>query len=62
METPTMLETVMSYVGQLTTQLGSTLSNTTLQPFILIPTAIGVLGAIIGLARRVAKVGSGRRR
>lgn len=62
METPTMLQTIMSYVTQFTTQLGTTLTDTTLQPFILIPTGIGVLGAIIGMAKRVARVGSGRRR
>lgn len=62
METTTMLTTIMSYVSQFATQVGSILTDTTLQPFILIPTGIGVLGATIGLAKRVARIGGGRRR
>lgn len=52
----------LDYWDDLVGCLKTVLTDTNLQPFILIPTGFGVLGAIIGQAKRVVRIGSGRRR
>ena len=58
----TMLETVMNYVGEFATQVGSVITDKNLQPFLLIPTGLGVFGAIVSQAKRITRIGGGRRR
>lgn len=57
-----MLATLGSYVTQMFTWVGTALTDNDIQPFILIGTAVGIVGAIVGLAKRVARIGGGRRR
>ena len=57
-----MLATLGTYVTQMFTWVGTALTNDDIQPFVLIGTAVGVVGAIVGLAKRVARIGGGRRR
>ena len=57
-----MLATLGSYVTQMFTWVGTALTDNDIQPFILIGTAVGIVGAIVGLAKRVARIGGGRKR
>lgn len=58
----TMISTIGTYVTQMFSWVGDALTDTDIQPFILLVTAVGVTGAIVGLAKRVARIGGGRRR
>lgn len=58
----TMLETIMGYVSEFATQVGSVIVDKNLQPFLLIPTGLGVFGAIVSQAKRITRIGGGRRR
>lgn len=56
-----MLATLGTYVTQVIGWTGDALTDTDIQPFLLIVTAVGIVGAIIGLAKRITRIG-GRRR
>lgn len=57
----TMLATLGTYVTQMFTWVGTALGNDDLQPFFLIGTAVGVVGAIVGLGKRITRIGSRRK-
>lgn len=54
--------TLGTYVTQMFTWVGAAITNENIQPFLLIGSAVGVVGAVVGLGKRITRVGSGRRR
>ena len=57
-----MLETLGTYVTQMFTWVGSAMTNANIQPFLLMGTSVGIVGAVVGLGKRITRIGSGRRR
>lgn len=57
-----MITTLGTYVTQMFTWVGSALTDTNIQPFLLVGTAVGVVGAVVGLGKRITRIGGGRRR
>ena len=57
-----MIETIGTYVTQMFSWVGTAMTDTNIQPFLLIGTAVGLVGAVVGLGKRIARIGSGRRR
>lgn len=62
MESGGMIGTLGTYVTQMFTWVGTALTNENIQPFLLVGSAVGVVGAIVGLGKRITRIGSGRRR
>lgn len=58
----TMLTTLGTYVTQIFTWTGTAITNENIQPFLLVGSAVGVVGAIVGLGKRITRIGGGRRR
>lgn len=57
-----MLETLGGYVTQMFGWVGTVMTNENIQPFLLLGTSVGVVGAVVGLGKRITRIGSGRRR
>lgn len=57
-----MIETLGTYVTQMFSWVGTVMTDTNIQPFLLIGTSVGIVGAVVGLGKRITRVGSGRRR
>ena len=57
-----MFETLGTYVTQMFNWVGTAMTNENIQPFLLIGTSVGVVGAVVGLGKRITRIGSGRRR
>lgn len=57
-----MIETVISYAGAIATEVGSVLVDKDIQPFLLIPTGAGVFGIVVSMAKKITRIGGGRRR
>lgn len=51
-----MLETVGGYVTQMISWVGTALTDTNIQPFVLFTAAAGIVGTIIGLAKYIVHI------
>lgn len=51
-----MLATLGSYVTQIISWVGSALNDSNVQPFLLLVAAVGIVGAVISLAKYIVHV------
>lgn len=59
---PAIITTLGTYVTQMFSWVGTAMTDTNIQPFLLLGTSVGVVGVVVGLGKRITRIGSGRRR